>query len=105
MQTIHIITDGNDRELVKRLFRKKVNDIASHADDIYNNINGDVNFYEDQDCNTIFGDGAIVYDVLGGGDPELGWIVYDFVHTRCHVVEERDLAGLCNELPKEVLPF
>lgn len=107
MTTIHIIEDEKERALVKRIFRQRMECVAEGAMDLsHNAVGGDMNINDNGSVGCLFGDGAIVYDIIEGGDPDLGWIVYDFRGDgRCYTIAEQDLAGLVNSLPCNVFPF
>ena len=108
MTTIHIIESAEERTLVKRIFRERMTTIADGEmlDVAYNSFHGGINYDDDWEESYIPGNGAIVYDIKDVGDPELGWMVYDFRgNGQCYAVEEHGLAGLVDELPSDVFPF
>lgn len=106
MTTIHIIETDEERAIVKRIFRQRMQCVSEGAMDLsYNSIHGGVSFDDNGDSGYLSGHGAIVYDIVGDGDPDLGWIVYDFRRDgKCYAVGERDTAGLMS-LPSDVFPF
>ena len=108
MTTIHIIESAEERALVKRIFRERMKDVAEAVQDltVMNDMNGDADYNLNGHGDHIVNNGALVYDIKDGGDPELGWMVYDFRGDGCcYAVEEHGLAGLVNELPSNVFPF